>query len=184
MGRKHRIVRSVILAGCVLCAVAAASCGRNDAKEEARRALLRGQNLAAQRDARIAAQRITNADGDLLPSATTIAGVVLPRGFNPKFTFDHEWYYDGEYSFRRVLAYFQQRLDAVLHRPDKSTVVFQGAKTKGVSDMKPVMVTISPVPGRADWTRIQITAPKPMPAHFPTAEEIQKELASRRENYN
>ena len=179
MGRNHRIVRSIIFAGYV---IAAASCRHDDA-EEARRALLRTQNLAAQRDERIAAQRITNADGDLLPSATTIAGVVLPRGFNPKFTFDHEWYYDGEYSFRRVLAYFEQRLDGVIDRPDKSAVVFQGAKTKGVSDMKPVTVKIVPVPGREDWTRIQITAPKPMPKHFPTAEEIQKELASRRENY-
>ncbi len=48
--------------------------------------------------------------------------------------------------------------------------------------MKPVSVKVFPVPGREDWTRIQITAPKPMPKHFPTAEEIEKEIASRREN--
>jgi hypothetical protein len=180
MGRKHRIVRSIALFGCV---IAACSCKGRDEKEVVRRNLLRAQNLAQQRDERIAAQRITDPDGDLLPSTTTIAGVVMPRGFNPKFTLDHEWFYDGEYSFKRVLKYFEQRLDAVIDRPDSSSVVFQGAKTKGVSDMKPVRVKIFPVPGRVDWTRIQINAPKPLPDHFPTAEEIQKQLASRRENF-
>jgi hypothetical protein len=186
MGRQHRVNERALWAGlCVAIGTAAIGCnGEAAQRAEARRALLSEENLMAKRDERIAAQRITNAEGDLLPSTNQIAGVVLPRGFSPKFTFDHEWYYDGEHSFGRVRKYFEQQLDGTLERPDTSSLVFARATTKGAKDMKPVSVKIYPVPGRDDWCRIQINAPKPLPEHFPTADEINQELARRRENQN
>lgn len=183
MGSQHRIIRTAAL--CLL-GLAAISCS-NDAdrrKEEARRELLRAQNLEAQRNARIAAQRITDEVGNLLPSNTQVVGVVLPRGFSPSFTLDHEWYYDGEHPIGKVEKFFTERLDATIEHPFPTATQYKVARMKSSPQMEPVGVKIYPMPGRADWTRIQINAKRPVPEKFPTAAEIEMELAKRRENFN
>jgi hypothetical protein len=183
MGRKHRIARQAVL--CVL-SLAAVSCS-NDAEQrssEARRALLRAQDLDAQRNARIAAQRITDEGGNLLPSTTDVVGLVIPRGFTVAFTDDHEWYYDGEHAVGKVEKYFDERLDAMTDHPYPNATIYRRAKMKTNPKMEGVTVKIYPMPGRADWTRVHILANRPLADHFPTPAEIEAHLAKQRENYN
>jgi hypothetical protein len=189
MGRQRRL-RNLGRAASVawLCAagaslVAGCSSAEDARRAEQRRQLLRGQDLDKARDERLSKSRLTTYDGDLLPSDTRMAGIVLPRGFVLKFTFEYEWYYDGALPLKKVEKYFGHQLDfeAVEH-PDAYSIVFAQAKTKGDAAMKPVAVKIYPVPGREDWSRIYIHAPKPLPEHIPTPEEVRALLASRPRN--
>jgi hypothetical protein len=109
--------------------------------------------------------------------------VVLPRGYEAKFMFEYEWYFDGEQPYSKLATYFTERLDfSGVERPDGASLTFAKARTKGNSQMKPVSVTISPVPGRDDWSRIHIVAQQPLPEQLQSKEEIEAELAVRRQN--
>jgi hypothetical protein len=159
--------------------LAFAGCKSDDSanREEQRRQLLRGQDLDKQRNEQIDKTRLTDEHGDLLPSETKVAGLVLPRGFNPKFTLDYEWYYDGALPLDKLEKYFRKQFDsASIKRPDDSSVEFLRPTTK---DLLGAALTIYPVPGRADWSRIHVQGSRPQPEHPLSAEEIQAELARR-----
>jgi hypothetical protein len=185
MGRQHRIVSYAAV--CVLTGSAAVSCS-NDADRrvaEARRGMLRAQDLEAQQSARIAAQRITDERGNLLPSDTDVVGLVLPRGFNLAFTADREWYYDGEHPVGKVETYFDERLEAgSTDHPYPSAKLYRAARMKTNPKMEAVYVKIYPMPGRTDWTRVLIMASRPPLEHMPTPAEVQAHYANQRENYN
>jgi hypothetical protein len=188
MGWKHRLNRTYsvfVLGASVVASMAAANsgCSSDDTahRAEARREILRGEDLDKEHNERMEKQRLTNYQGDLMPSDTLVAGVVIPRGFKPKFTFAYEWYYDGALPFAPLEKYFRATLQAEsIDRPDSSSVQFSHARTKGVANMSPVTVKIFPVPGRSDWSRIYILAPQPLPEHLPTEQEIRAELAARK----
>jgi hypothetical protein len=127
-----------------------------------RREVLRVNDLAAERRKAREAERLVDDKGALLPSNEKVAGVVLPRGYKPRFNLPREWYLDGEHQFGKLVTYFTEQLDAdTVTRPNKATLTFLRARTKGDPNMEPVSVTISPVPGRDDWSRIHIVAPPP-----------------------
>ena len=148
-----------------------------------RRDVLRSNNLADERRKRYEAIRITDDQGHLMPSDTKVAGVVLPRGYEPKFLFEYEWYYDGEKPFSLLNTYVKSQLDfAEVQQSNNSSLTYVQARTKGDSQMKPVSVTISPVPGRENWSRIQIEAQRPKPQKLQTKEEIEAELSLRKRN--
>jgi hypothetical protein len=150
-------------------------------RAELRRQILRGQNLEKEQAQRREQTRVTTFDGDLLPSETKVAGVVIPRGFEPKFNFEYEWYFDGAQPLAKLEKYVLQHMDAAtVERPDSVAILFTQARTKGVSDMRPVTIKIFPVPGRSDWSRINIVGSRPLPEHIPTAEEVAAQLAERR----
>jgi hypothetical protein len=172
MGRQHRIALAVWLG------LAAGSCSSHDAerKAEVRRQLLRAENLAQKRDQTLAAQRLSDAEGNLLPSNEKVAGIALPRGFKPKFVLEREWTYDGELSFNRLEQYFLQRLNATIEHPAGMLTRFTQARPVGEPNAPPVLVEVSPVPGREDWSRIHIQQPAPAPAHPLSAAEIAADL--------
>jgi hypothetical protein len=184
MGRQHRIVRYAAV--CVLTSAAAVGCSHDADRRaaEARRELLRAQDLEAQHSARIAAQRITDERGNLLPSNTDVVGLVLPRGLRLTFTADREWYYDAEHSVAKLEKYFDDRLDATTDHPFPTAKLYRAARMKTNPTMEAVTVKIFPMPGRTDWTRVQIMASRPPLEHFPTPAEVEQHLASQRENYN
>jgi hypothetical protein len=169
-----------------LIALAAVGCKGDVAAErraEARRALLRGEDLEKEHNARVEKERLTSFSGDLLPSETELVGIVLPRGFKPKFQFDHEWTYDGELPIARLEKYFRQSLDSQsIDHPDAVATEFTQARSKNAKagpDQKPVWLKIYPVPGRSDWSRIVIRAPRPPPDHIATEAEVRAELEHR-----
>jgi hypothetical protein len=181
MGRQHRIVIAAILlsSSTMLCACSK----REDPKALMRREVLRANNLAAERRKDLDATRVTDDHGNLLPSKQRVAGVILPRGYDPKFTFDYEWYYDGEQPYSKALKYFTEQLDSeTVQQPNRSTLTFVRARAKGDTQMKPVSVTVMPVPGREDWSRIHIVAQRPLPDRILSKAEIEAELALRRRN--
>jgi hypothetical protein len=154
-----------------------------DRRVELRRDVLRANNLELERRKAREAVRITDEHGALLPSSERVAGIVLPRGYTPKFTLDYEWYFDGEQPSHKLIKYFTEQLDAeTVTHPGRSALTFVRARTKGDAQMKPVALTVSPVPGREDWSRIQIVAQRPAPEHKLTAAEIEAELSLRRQN--
>lgn len=187
MGRQHRVrklylvwaVCAVLPSGAALCACAE----REDPKAQMRRDVLRSNNLQEERRKHYDAIRTTDDQGHLLPSNTKVAGVAVPRGYEPKFLFEYEWYYDGEKPFPLLDAYIKSQLDFTeVQQLNKSALTYIQARTKGDSQMKPVSVTISPVPGRENWSRIKIEAQRPMPQKLQTKEEIEAELALRKRN--
>lgn len=184
MGRQHRLTTWLIL-GTIASAACAVGCSSAEEtkRAELRRQLLRGQDLEKQRNTRFEKERLTTYQGDLLPSDTQVAGVVLPRGFNQKFSFEYEWYYDGAEPLPKLDSYLRKQLDFVsFDHPDPASTQFVQARTKGFPEMKPVTIKIYPVPGRSDWSRIYIRAPQPLPEHILTPEEVSRMVASHRRN--
>jgi hypothetical protein len=189
MGRQHRVTKvsralsawaasAVLLSGAALCGCAK----QEDQKAQMRRDVLRANDFAAERRKQLAAVRVLDDNGKLVPSNQRIAGVVLPRGYEPKFKLDYESYFDGELPYSKLATYFTEQLDFIgVQRPNSSTLTFLQARSKGDSQMKPVTVTISPVPGREDWSRIRVVAPQPLPEHLQSKAEIDAELARRRQ---
>jgi hypothetical protein len=186
MGRQHRLTKLHIAHWtCACCLLLAAACKSDESEHraEARRALLRGDDLQRKRNEQLEKTRLTTYEGDLLPSDSQVAGIVLPRGFNLKFTLDHEWFYDGELPFAKLEKYLHEHVTSVaVDRPDNFSVVFAQAVNKVGPKMDPVMIKIFPVPGRSDWSRIDITAPKPAPDHTLSEDEIRMRLAEHRQN--
>jgi len=184
MSHQRRVCAvSAVLIG-VLGGASLAGCS-NEAEEQKaqmRRDVLRANNLEAERRKQLDALRVTDDQGNLIPSTQRVAGVVLPRGYTPKFKLDHESYFDGELPYSKLASYFTAQLDFVtVQRPNKSTMTFVQARTKGDSAMAPVKVTISPVPGLQTWSRIRILEPQPLPERLQSKAEIDAELARRRQ---
>jgi hypothetical protein len=190
MGRQHRVKKisrvwsasvasALLLSGAALC-----GCSEQvDTKAQMRREVLRANNLSAERRKQFDEIRVMDDQGNLLPSKQRVAGVLLPRGYTPKFKFDYEWYFDGELPYSKLAKYFTEQLEfATVHRPNTATLTFVQARSKGDSAMKPVSLTVSPVPGRDDWSRIHIVAQQPMPEHRQNRSEIEAELSMRRQN--
>jgi hypothetical protein len=129
---------------------------------EAKRQVLRGSDLTETRKQALAEQQITGDNGELLSSNVVVAGITIPRGFEPKFVFEHEWHYDGQVPLDRLANYFRAQLDATVEQPNPYSVVFAQAtartSNKGTNAMAPVRVKIVRVPGREGWSRIQILA--------------------------
>jgi hypothetical protein len=190
MGRQHRVTkvsRAWSAAWpCALLLSAGALCGcaeEVDPKAQMRREVLRANNLSAERRKQFDEIRAMDDNGNLLPSKQRVAGVLLPRGYDPKFKFDYEWYFDGEQPYSKLAKYFTEQLDfSTVQRPNGSTLTFVQARSKGDSEMKPVSLTISPVPGRDDWSRIRIVAQQPLPERLQSRAEIEAELSMRRAN--
>jgi hypothetical protein len=178
MGRQHRVTQLAWVALTVMCC---ACTERVDQKALMRQEVLRANDLSAERRKASDANRTTDDYGNLLASTQRVAGVTLPRGFELKYTFDHEWYYDGGQSYAKLVKYFTESLDyAGVEQPSRSKLTFVQARNKGDSEMKPVRLTVSAVPGRNDWSRIQIAAQQPLPAVRQTKAEIDAELSVRR----
>jgi len=175
MGRQHRIALAIWLG------LAAASCTSHDAEQraEARRQLLRAENLEQQRRDALAAQRLSDANGNLLPSNEKLAGIVLPRGYKPKFVYEREWTYDGELPFHKLEQYFLQNLSADIAHPSGMLTRFVRARPVGEPNAQPVLLEVSPVPGREDWSRIHIQQPAPAPEHPLSADQIAADIANR-----
>jgi hypothetical protein len=184
VGRQHRLTPgrgTLWVLGALAALGGGCSNAEQDRRAEARRQLLRAQNLDEERIARAAKTRQTTFDGDLLPSETKAAGITIPRGFKPKFDFEYEWYFDGEQPLSKLEKYLVERVDSPsIEHPDPTQVLFTQARAKGVPDMKPVTIKIYPVPGRSDWSRLNIVEQRPMPARIPTPEEVAAILAERR----
>jgi hypothetical protein len=183
MGRQHRMTKSVL---CAVFSAGVALCGCSgevqDQKAQMRRDVLRANNFAAERRKQFDAVRLTDDNGDLIPSTQKVAGIVLPRGYTPKFKMDHEAYFDAELPYDKLTKYFTEHLDFMhVERPNKSTLRFVNVRSKGDSEMAPVTLTISPVPGMLHWSRIRILIPQPLPERLQTKAEIDAELLKRRQ---
>ena len=188
MGRQHRIVTLSWAGLGVLAALSTlsfAGCGKSNADQRAeiRRQLLRADNLAQKRREEVEARRLTDANGDLRPSNQQLAGITIPRGYQPKFVHEREWTYDAELPFPKLEQYFLQRLSATNEHPAGMITRFTQARPVGEPNALPVEVEVLPVPGRSDWSRIHIIQPAPPQAHPPlSATEIAQEIAARRRN--
>lgn len=165
----------------LVAALAAVSC-KSEADEQRRR-LLETDQRTRDRNARIEAHRIVGPEGELLPSETKVAGIVLPRGFESKFTEPHAWTYDGHFPGAKVLAYFDSRLTAKT-RNEKAAgeIEYVWVKEKSDPNMVAVLVRVSQVPAKPEWTRIYVGEPVPAPAtaRIINPDEEARQMAERR----
>jgi hypothetical protein len=149
------------LMGAVCGAWLGCSHGADEHSAEIRRQVLRVEDLQTKQARIVAEHRVLDPQGELIPSTTQVAGITLPRGFQPKFVFEHEWHFDGALPLRKVENYFSARLDASVQHPNTSTVEFAHATWKDAKEATSVSLTVLEIPGRKGWTRIHIRAPKP-----------------------
>jgi len=177
-----RNVAARVLVGLLgtMCVTGAGCSNEADRAAEVRRQLLRGTNLAEEQHKLIAAKRVLGDHGELLPSTTVVEGITLPRGFEPSFTFPREWHFDGAVPLSKLESYFRAQVEAAVSRPNPRSVEFAHAVTRDAAHMTPVRVTILEVPGRSEWSRIQIQAAPVLPSTPLTREQIERELAARR----
>jgi hypothetical protein len=170
MGDERRLNSAWVLIG-VLAVNAAVGCSRSDREEQQRR-LLQTEERARARNDRIEGHRVLSREGDLLPSGTKAAGVVLPRGFETKFTDPHAWTYDGHFAQAKVRAYFEKRVTSTqMTNKPLGEVEYLGVREKSDPNMKGVLLRISPAPGRIEWTRVYIGEPVPATASAPVMDE-------------
>jgi hypothetical protein len=183
MGHECRLNTVWLWVG-LLAASAAASCSHDD-KAEARRRVLQTEDRARERLARIDAHRVLSPEGELLPSETKVAGVVLPRGFELKFAEKHAWSYDGNFQQSKVEAYFAKRITRTqtTNKP-LGEVEYLGVREKSNPNMEAVLVRLSPGPQGRDSTRIYIAEPVPAdPSQLLLDDEaLRKLMAERRRN--
>lgn len=181
MGDQCRLKLGLWLWLGLVAALAAVSC--KSAEDEQKRRLLETEQRMRERNERIEARRILGPQGELLPSQTKIAGVVLPRGFEMKFVEPHQWTYDGHFPEAKVQAYLESRLYTKT-RTEKplGEVEYLGVKEKSDPNMVAVLVRVSPVPAKPEWTRIYIGDPVPIDPNMkiPTPEEEAALAAKRR----
>lgn len=144
-----------------------------------KRQVLRVEDLQSKRERIVAERRILDPQGELIPSTQQVAGVTLPRGFRPKFVFEHEWHFDGALPLQKVENYFSARLDATVQHPNTTSVEFSRATSKDAKGMSPVSLTVMEIPGRKGWSRIQIRAATPAAEQLSHA-ETELGLAQRR----
>jgi len=171
------------LMGVVCVAWLGCSHGPDEHSAEIRRQVLRVEDLQTKQARLMAEHRVLDPQGELIPSNTQVAGITLPRGFQPKFVFEHEWHFEGALPLRKVENYFSARVDANVQHLGTSTVEFAHATWKGAKDMSPVSLSVLGIPGREGWTRIQIRAAKPYTEVLSQA-ETELELARRRRQMN
>jgi hypothetical protein len=190
MGRQHRVstlalaTLGVLGTLSTLSTLSLAGCGKSiaDQRADIRRQLLRADNLAQKRREEVEARRLTEPNGDLRPSNEQLAGITLPRGYQPKFVHDHEWTYDAELPFHKLEQYFLQRLSATIEHPAGMITRFTQARPVGQPNALPIELEVLPVPGRSDWSRIHIIQPGPPAEHTLSATEIAADIAARRRN--
>jgi len=158
-------------------AVAGCKSEETEHRAQQRRQLLLGQDLDKARDDRFNKTRLMDEQGNLLPSETEVASVLLPRGFTAKFTYEYEWYYDGPLPLDKLEKYFRERVavDSVQNTPEGLLFAVKQPKDKpGL-----VALTIYATPGRSDWSRIHIRQPPPTPLRAMTPAEIEARFAKR-----
>lgn len=173
-----QIIRQLLLVSLCVTGVGCSSTA-SDHSAEVRRQVLRGNELTETRRRVLSERRVTDDKGALIPSNITLAGITIPRGFEPKYVFEHEWHYDGQLSLKELENYFRAQLDATItRRANDGSTLFAHATVKSTPNMAPVAVTILPIPGREDWSRIQILAGSTEAT--PNPAQVQAELTVRR----
>jgi hypothetical protein len=184
MGDQCRLNAAWLLVGAIA-VNAAVGCSRSDIDEQRRR-LLQTEPRTRARNERIDAHRVLSPEGDLLPSETKVAGVVLPRGFDLKFQDPHAWTYDGHFVPAKVQAYFEKRVTtARVTKKPLGDVEYLGVREKSDPNMTAVLVRVSPAPAKPEWTRIYVgepVPPEPATAKLMDEQALQEMMAERRKN--
>ncbi|MEY4577007.1 MAG: hypothetical protein RL701_1710 [Pseudomonadota bacterium] len=178
----HELITPLLVGTFCVTFVSCSGCSNraDEQRAEARRQVLRGENLAEKHAQIVAETRTTDGKGGLIPSNIEAAGITIPRGYELRSTFDHEWHYDGALSVKQLEKYFLERLDAQIERPDATSVVFKSAVQKG-SSMHPVLIKIMDVPRKPDWSELRIYGPRPA-APAVSDDDVRAELKRRRES--
>jgi hypothetical protein len=179
MGNQRRLIAPLAAA---LLLSTANGCSDEPVVEQ-RRELLKGRDRKSEARAAVEKARVRSPAGDLLPSETKAAGIVLPRGFALKYSFEHRWYFDGDLPMKKVEEYFGRRLqfDLVNHI-SAHELELTHAREKADPAMAPVFVRIEPLPGRPSATRIQVLEQVKEVAEIISEGESLHRLAESRKN--
>jgi hypothetical protein len=179
MGQQRGLTggRWVAVVGLLL-GLAPAGCSK-DEPVEPQRALLRGRDRAAERQAAAEKRRVRTPEGDLLPSDAKVAGIVLPRGFALELKLEGGAYYEAKEPLDKTEEYFTHRLTATrASRNELQELEFYQAREQADPQMEPAFVRIARVPGHAERTRIHVMEPVKQQVASPLSfEESQRHIA-------
>lgn len=134
---------------------------------------------AAQRQV-VERERVFDEQGNLLPSNETVAGIVLPRGLTPEYTFEHEWYLRSQAKQEQLRAYFGPRLlTGKVERSGMGTVTYVNAQPKDSKQKRFVTVRIGPAPRNRNESEVFISETPMMPIERPSEAESKKQILER-----
>ena len=172
MKRSHARHASVL---CV--AVALVACHGTDQAQQATPPPLAPRDLRADQQHAKEAQQIYDDRGNLLPSTTLVAGIVLPRGMQPEYTFEHEFYFRSNATLAQLQTYFGPRLlTGQVDRAGRGVVTYVNAQPKDTTKKAYVSVRIGPAPGNAKQSQVLIRETPMMPVKRPSEAESRKQL--------
>jgi hypothetical protein len=181
MGNQCRLIHVLVLLTGL--GSSAAACSRDP---DGRQQLLAADGRDQARRQRAESKRALSPEGELLPSETKLGGIVMPRGYEPKFEEKHAWTYDAEVPVATARRYFERRLttSSIQEKP-LGEIVFLGAREKSDPNMPAALVKVMPMPTRPAGSRIYVAEPVPV-AELPPLEEnddiVRARLAERRKN--
>lgn len=179
MGDQHRLKLYLAV---LVAASAAGGCGGSNEDE---RKLLQTQDRVRARQERIDNMRVVSPEGELLPSEVKVGRIVMPRGFEVRFSDPHEWTYEGEFPLDKVEAYFARRVTYTKSgKTDVGALEYRGVREKSDPNMPGAVLRLSQAPARPDRTTIYVAEPGPTPPPQPmmTEEEIRQLTAEHRRN--
>jgi hypothetical protein len=179
MGCKHGL-NSPVLALLACCMFAACSHRRED-EDDKRRALLTPQDLPAKRDTAREAARLFDAAGNLIPSETKVAGLLVPRGMTLVVAPEHEWYFDGPLPLPKLEKYLREHLE--IHDEDHSIpgrIDFAESRPRDTPAPTPTFVSFYPKPGRPELSQLYIHEYVPRHQHLCPAAAAQAQMAARK----
>lgn len=146
-------------------------------KTVARSAPLAPIDLAQKHREALEKKRLTNAQGELLPSDDSIAGLLLPRGLTRTHAFEHAWYYRTQASIEQLTQFFGTRLlTGKVERGGRGTVTYVDAQPRGLKKTAFVTVRIGPAPGGRAMREVYVKETPMMPVAYPSEAEAQAKL--------
>ena len=174
MGIQHGLTRYVLLLALVL-----GGCSHKG-DDDKRRALLAPVDLRDKQRELYEKLRFYDAAGELMASDQKVAGIVLPRGLTPTFTFEREWYFESKLPRAKLQKYFRDHLDGgELSYPNPDMVELLKATPKDTAGALPVLVRVYPLPAMYDVARVYIRQAAPAPARWPSEAEVKAQMALR-----
>lgn len=157
--------------------VAALGCSVSENRPSNASPPLAPRDLTADRQRAIEAQKTVDAEGRLLASDQMVAGVLLPRGMQREYAFEHEFYFRSEATLEQLQAYFGPRLlTGQVDRGGRGTVTFVNAQPKDSKEKAFVSVRIGPAPGNPKHSEVLIREVPMMPVSRPSETETRKQI--------
>lgn len=165
-----------------LCLLAnlALACGDAPPEVAQRKALLRPDDVQRRRVEELERRRIFDPQGELIASGERVAGLELPKGLELYRELDREHFLQApRITLPQLERFFAPRLEPASITRTATSVAFERARIKDSPASPLLTVRIAQVAGSEPASELLLREAPP-PRVFPSAAELEQQLAERR----